>query len=66
MKVMRWILGHKEVAEFTGYTLGTIRQFAHLGYLPPPRKRIGSCLFFAREDIRQFMRDRAPKRRRNK
>jgi predicted DNA-binding transcriptional regulator AlpA len=45
----------EQAAEMTGYTVGTLHNYASAGSFPPPRERIGVVGFYAREDIRAFL-----------
>jgi hypothetical protein len=53
---MRWIRGYQGIAKATGFTAATAREYGSRGMLPPPQKRDGKTLLFAREDVRYFMR----------
>ncbi len=44
-----------EAATLTGYTIGTLHNYASAGLFPPPRRKIGNVGLFTREDVRAFM-----------
>jgi excisionase family DNA binding protein len=55
----------EDVAERTGYTVGTVYEYVRKGVLPPPRERVGTTMLFAAEDIAFFNRTRRKRRARS-
>jgi predicted DNA-binding transcriptional regulator AlpA len=52
---MRTLIRIEQAAEMTGYTVGTLHNYASAGLFPPPRERIGIVGFYARQDIKEFV-----------
>jgi predicted site-specific integrase-resolvase len=55
---MSKLLRIADVADRTGLTIGTVRNYCCWGILPPPRQRVGTVMFFAAEDIAFYMKTR--------
>jgi hypothetical protein len=53
--MLKQYLSIEQVAERTGYTLGSLRQFSASGDLPPPAETIGCRHFYLREDIAAWL-----------